>query len=74
MEKTFLPSMTDVPINSGGRRIDPVPGTSHLRCCSVGKATFDYDGKVISGSAKGPLLRYSVEIKENKLLISLNKK
>ena len=56
---------------SNGRRIDPVPGTLQLRCCSVGQATFDYGGNVLAGPAKGPLTRYPVAIKENKLLISL---
>ena len=56
---------------SGGRRIDPVPGKPLIRCCSIGKATFDYEGKVISGPAKGPLPKYPVEIKEDKLYITL---
>jgi Rieske Fe-S protein len=56
---------------SGGRRIDPVPGKPLIRCCSIGKATFDYEGKVISGPAKEPLPKYAVVIRENKLYITL---
>jgi Rieske Fe-S protein len=71
--KNFLAFKNRCTHYSGGRRIDPVPGTSLLRCCSVGKSTFDYAGKVVSGPAKGPLPRYPVEIKKDKLVISLNK-
>ena len=56
---------------SGGRRIDPVPGKPLIRCCSIGKATFDYEGKVISGPAEKELITYPVEIRKNKLFISL---
>ena len=33
----------------GGRRIDPWEETKLLRCCSISKSTFDYDGNVVSG-------------------------
>ena len=56
---------------SNGRRMDPVPGKPLIRCCSIGKAIFDYEGKVISGPAENELTKYPVEIKENKLFISL---
>lgn len=36
----------------GGRRLDPVPETETVQCCSLGKSTFDYQGKVLAGSAK----------------------
>jgi nitrite reductase/ring-hydroxylating ferredoxin subunit len=55
----------------GGRRLDPVPGTETLCCCSVGKSTFDYDGKVLSGSAKAPIDTFAVEVREKRLLIQL---
>jgi len=54
-----------------GRRIDPLPGTSTLRCCSVGKSTWDYQGKLISGSAKEPLTGLPVEKAEGKVTIRL---
>ncbi|MBW1910262.1 MAG: Rieske 2Fe-2S domain-containing protein [Deltaproteobacteria bacterium] len=36
----------------GKRRLDPMPGIQQVQCCSIGKSTFDYGGKKISGSAK----------------------
>jgi nitrite reductase/ring-hydroxylating ferredoxin subunit len=55
----------------GKRRLDPVPGTETVCCCSVGKSTFDYDGKVLSGSAKAPVDTLPVEVREKRLLIRL---
>jgi len=54
-----------------GRRIDPIPGGSEIRCCSVSKATYDYTGKVVSGPAKGPLKAFRVGMEEGKLKIFL---
>ncbi len=39
----------------GGRRLDPLPGQEAIQCCSVGKSTFDYAGRKMSGPAKGGL-------------------
>jgi Rieske Fe-S protein len=49
----------------GGRKIDPVAGEAKLRCCSVGHSTFDYDGNVLSGGAKGPLTKHEVVVDED---------
>jgi nitrite reductase/ring-hydroxylating ferredoxin subunit len=54
-----------------GRRLDPLPGQPQVRCCSVNKSTFDYDGGKVSGPAKGPVTRYDVETKENLLTVLL---
>jgi len=48
-----------------GRKIDPVAGETRLRCCSIGHSTFDYDGNVLSGGAKEPLKKYTVEVDES---------
>jgi nitrite reductase/ring-hydroxylating ferredoxin subunit len=56
----------------GGRRIDPLPGNSSVRCCSLSKATYDYSGKVISGPAKGPLEKYTTRSENRKLVILLS--
>ena len=53
------------------RRLDPVPGKTILRCCSLGHSTFDYEGNPISGPAKGPLTRYEVELSNGDLLVKL---
>jgi len=55
----------------GGRKLDPVPGESKLRCCSFGHSTFDYEGRKLSGTAKGPLTRYEVEESGGDLIVKL---
>jgi cytochrome b6-f complex iron-sulfur subunit len=44
----------------GGFRIDPVPGEEKIRCCTLMQSTFDYDGKVLTGSAKKDLTVYPI--------------
>lgn len=55
-----------------GRRVDPVPGTETVQCCSIGASTFDPEGNVISGSAKSPLTTQPVTVKDGKLLIEID--
>ena len=55
----------------GHRRIDPVPGEDKIRCCSVGKSTFEYSGKRISGSAKESLEPLALKAEGGKLTISV---
>jgi nitrite reductase/ring-hydroxylating ferredoxin subunit len=55
----------------GGRRIDPLSGESMIRCCSVGKSTFDYTGKRISGSATEALPVFAIEHSSGKLVIDM---
>ncbi|HUJ32436.1 MAG TPA: Rieske 2Fe-2S domain-containing protein [Candidatus Acidoferrum sp.] len=54
------------------RRLDPVPGTETLQCCSMGKSTFDPEGDVLYGPANAPLKQYAVEVKRGHLVVSLN--
>jgi nitrite reductase/ring-hydroxylating ferredoxin subunit len=54
-----------------GRRLDPVPGTQTVQCCSVGQSVFNYDGQILTGSAGKPLMIYPVQINNNKLIITL---
>jgi nitrite reductase/ring-hydroxylating ferredoxin subunit len=56
----------------GHRRIDPVPGEAMIRCCSVGKSTFDYSGKRLSGSAKESLVPLAVESDGKRLVIEVS--
>jgi len=56
----------------GHRRIDPAPGEDKIRCCSVGKSTFEYSGKLISGSATESLEPLSLESDGSKLVISIS--
>ncbi|MBN2289244.1 MAG: Rieske 2Fe-2S domain-containing protein [Candidatus Glassbacteria bacterium] len=55
----------------GHRRIDTLPGESLLRCCSVSKSTYDYDGKVVSGPAGEPLTVLPAELGDGRLVIRL---
>ncbi len=55
----------------GKRALDPVPGTSTIQCCSVGTSTFNYDGSLIEGPAKGPLTVYRVDHADENLTITL---
>jgi nitrite reductase/ring-hydroxylating ferredoxin subunit len=56
----------------GHRRIDPIPGEDKIRCCSVGKSTFEYSGRLISGSAKESLEPLALESDGTKLVISIS--
>ena len=53
------------------RRIDPRSGTSKIECCSVGKSTWDYEGKLISGLAKKDLPILPVAKKDGVLLVTV---
>jgi nitrite reductase/ring-hydroxylating ferredoxin subunit len=54
-----------------GRRLDPVPGTETIQCCSVGQSIFNYDGQVIIGSAEKPLIIYPAQVVDSRLIITL---
>jgi nitrite reductase/ring-hydroxylating ferredoxin subunit len=55
-----------------GRRIDPLAGQSRLECCSVGKSTWEYDGTLVSGSAKKPIRVLSVSEETGRLAIDVS--
>ena len=55
----------------GKRRLDPMSASPNVQCCSVGKSVFDYEGKVISGSAKSDIQAYPVNVEDGKLTITL---
>ena len=54
-----------------GRRLDPVPGTQTVQCCSVGQSVFNYKGQIITGSANKPVMIYPAQLKDRKLIITL---
>ena len=54
-----------------GRKVDPVPGESRLRCCSLGHSEYGYDGQVIKGPANEPLKKYAVEIQNGEIVVTL---
>ena len=56
----------------GGRKLDPVPGTETVCCCSLGKSVFDYEGNVLSGSAKYPIRVFPVSLAGGRLTVYVN--
>lgn len=55
-----------------GRRLDPVPGTRTVQCCSVNKTTYDYQGRVLFGPARHSLDRYSLDVDNDRLIVHLS--
>jgi nitrite reductase/ring-hydroxylating ferredoxin subunit len=55
----------------GHRRLDPVPGTGTVQCCSVGKSTYTYDGKKIYGPPTDPIKTFKVEVEGERLIVFL---
>jgi nitrite reductase/ring-hydroxylating ferredoxin subunit len=53
----------------GKRRLDLMPGTEQVQCCSIGKSIFSKSGKIMSGSAKKPIITYPVRKDKNQLYI-----
>jgi nitrite reductase/ring-hydroxylating ferredoxin subunit len=54
-----------------GRKLDPVPGSETVQCCSIGKSVYDYDGEVLSGSSEKPITQYTVKVENGNLEIQL---
>lgn len=54
-----------------GRRIDPLPGKEQIRCCSVSKSTFDYDGRPVSGAAREPVRVFETRMADGNLIVDL---
>lgn len=52
-----------------GRRLDPVPGTATVQCCSIGKSTFDLNGKRLAGSAGKDIIVYPLSQTASRLTI-----
>ncbi len=56
----------------GHRRLDYVPGTGTVQCCSVSKSTYTLTGETIYGPAPQPIQAYPVEMAEGKLRIRIS--
>ncbi|ACF14855.1 Rieske (2Fe-2S) domain protein [Chloroherpeton thalassium ATCC 35110] len=54
-----------------GRRLDPIPGTETVQCCSVGKSTFDFGGLKKAGAAKADIKTYGTMVKDNRLIVHI---
>lgn len=55
----------------GHRRLDPVPGTGTVQCCSVNKSTYDSDGNKVFGPAPHPVTRYPVQQNQEELIVTI---
>ena len=56
----------------GHRRLDLVPGTDTVQCCSVNKSTYDSGGNMIFGPAPHPITRYPVKREQENLIVSIS--
>ena len=54
------------------RRLDYVPGTETVQCCSVNKSTYTFDGNKIHGPAPRPIHTYPVDVAEKELRIKIS--
>lgn len=57
----------------GHRRLDPVPGTGTVQCCSVGKSTYTYDGKKVYGPPTGAIATFKIEVEGDRLIVYVGK-
>ncbi len=55
----------------GHRRLDYVPGTETVQCCSVNKSTYTFGGKKIHGPNPQPIKTYPVEKSPGQLQIPI---
>ena len=55
----------------GHRRLDYVPGTQTVQCCSVNKSTYGFDGERIRGPAPRSIRTYPVEVGADELRIRI---
>ncbi|MEZ5357983.1 MAG: Rieske 2Fe-2S domain-containing protein [Candidatus Zixiibacteriota bacterium] len=53
------------------RRLDPVPGTHTVQCCSIGKSTYDYSGKILNNEKLSDITTYPVDFADGKLTIKI---
>jgi nitrite reductase/ring-hydroxylating ferredoxin subunit len=56
----------------GHRRLDFVPGTSTVQCCSINKSTYNFSGEKIHGPAPGPIASYPVTVEADKLIVRIS--
>lgn len=57
-----------------GRRLDFVPESGNLRCCSISRSLFRSSGALIDGPAKGPIEGFPVEVSDRTLTIYFEKR
>lgn len=55
----------------GHRRLDPVPGTGTVQCCSVNKSTYSFDGRKVHGPAPASIDTLPVALDGEQLIVSI---
>ncbi len=55
----------------GHRRLDLVPGTDTIQCCSINKSTYDVDGNNIYGPAPKRITTYPAHRDGNKVVVTI---
>jgi nitrite reductase/ring-hydroxylating ferredoxin subunit len=55
----------------GHRRLDPVPGSTDIQCCSLNKSTYAADGRKLHGPAPGSIRAYAVFRKGEQLSVTV---
>ena len=56
----------------GHRRLDSVPGTQTVQCCSVGKSTYDYEGNNVFGPAPDPIITYPTSVEGEQIISTIS--
>lgn len=55
----------------GKRRLDPLPGTELVQCCSLGRSTYDYGGHVVDGPAKEAVRVFPVAATNGRIVVTV---
>jgi len=55
----------------GHRRLDPVPGTETIQCCSINKSTYDFEGTKVYGPAPDSIISYPSFLEGDKLISTI---
>lgn len=55
----------------GHRRLDPVPGTHTVQCCSVSKSTYDFEGNKVYGPTPKPIRTYLTDTEGDRLMVTI---
>jgi nitrite reductase/ring-hydroxylating ferredoxin subunit len=56
----------------GHRRLDPVPGTPTVQCCSVNKSTYDLEGNKLYGPAPRAVTTYTTHLDGDQLVVMIS--
>ena len=55
----------------GGRRLDPVPGAATLQCCSIGHATYNYEGKRLTEGPTRDVTMFETSLDDSILTVTI---